>query len=152
MSEQEIVEAPGKKRIRRSLKYFEPMFTKKSVDETRCPLLKLIKLICTRLGITNEEFAAKHLDWYTSGNGKGTKSPVHTSLNNIRSGIVDKLTTSLELFRKVVYGVLNLQVKDLSCTIVHPFTKEEITIKSSSTYDEQRKLREEERKKVNIIS
>lgn len=144
--------APKKPRTRRVLQYFEPLFSKKNVDESRCALSKLIKLVATRLGETNESFNAKHQDWYTAGNGKGSRTQLHSSLNNFRQAIIDKASITYDYFGKVIYGVLNLNVLYLSITIVHPFTKETITINSNSTFEEQVRLREEEKKKANIIS
>lgn len=141
-----------KKRARRILRSLDLVFSQKSVDETTDPLLKALKLTFTRLNITSEEFGARHLDWWANGGGKGSKSPVHTSLNNFRQAMIDKRNITWEYFVKIVLMVLKLDLVRLSITFRHPVTKEIITINSDETFEHQKKLREEEEAKNNRIT
>lgn len=140
-----------KPRKRRLAPPFDPFFSKKSVDETRDPLLKVLKLIFTHEGVCNEEFNAKHSDWYTSGNGKGSKSPIHTSLNNFRQVMIDKSNITWDYFVKILYSVMRLDIINVAVSIRDSNTKEVYTVKSTDTYDYQKKLCDDIKKKANVI-
>lgn len=114
--------------------------------------MKTLKLTFTRLNITSEGFGAKHQEWWSNGGGKGSKSPVHTSLNNFRQAMIDKKNITWEYYVKIILMVLKLDLIRISLTFRHPLTKEIITIGSDDTFEHQKKLREEEEAKSNKIT
>lgn len=140
------------KRARRVLRSLDPVFSQKSVDETTDPLLKLLKLLFTRLDVTSEEFGAKHRDWWSNGGGKGSKSPISTSLNNFRGAMTHNKNITWEYFIKIVLMVLKVDLINFSITFRHPKTKEIITINSNETYSFEKEAREKELEKSNKIT
>lgn len=137
-------------RSRRNHNAFEPLFTKKEVDETRNPLLKLLKLISVRLHLTNEELGAKVFDYYTSGLPKGGNSTFASVLSNLRTAL-NKDSITWGLFANCVWGIFKLEGFWFKCGFTHPHLKTPVEISSSDTYDNQNAAYLEEYKKAKTI-
>ena len=109
------------------------VFTKEKVNQTRLPLVRLLRIIFYKLKVTNDDLIRMHMRYWSR-----TRPGDHTAVthrNNLRRRIDDDMSLTWKAFHFVLNDIMRLSVVRISVTVIDPDTNEEVIYNSDEVVD-----------------
>lgn len=96
------------------------MFNKDDISLACTPLVRLLRIIFVRRGVTHDDFVQKHIDYFNRVGLPSTQ--LNYDKNNLRRTLDDPEKLSYKMFMHVIMNILHADVVEYSVVLKDPVT------------------------------